>query len=62
MSIIAKLKQQFTTKDIKEQKALKLAQTERFLSAHRQTYRASQPIGFKSRSEGAYHLAMRTHN
>lgn len=61
MNIIAKIKQQFTSSDIRMQKAIKVAETERFLSLHRQAYRATQPMGFKSRADSSYYFAMRPH-
>lgn len=57
MSILAKIKNQFSKQDIYRQKAEKMAQTQRFLYAHRQVYRSETPLGFKARSEGSYHLA-----
>ncbi len=60
MKILNKIRQQIEKPHILKQKADKMAQTERFLFSHRQSYRAHAPIGFKSRGDSSYYLAART--
>ncbi len=57
MKLINKIKHQLSKSDLHSQQAVKLAETERFLYAHRQSYRSSAPLGFKSRSESSYYFA-----
>lgn len=60
MKLINKIKHQLTKPDIHKEKAHKLAETERFLYSHRQTYRSAAPMGFKSRAESSYHFSRAT--
>lgn len=57
MKLINKIKHQLTKQDIHTEKAHKMAETERFLYSHRQGYRSTTPMGFKSRSESSYYFA-----
>ncbi len=57
MGLLQKVKTKLSHKDIRQQKAEKMAQTERFLHGHRQAYRPTAPLGFKPRSDSSYHFA-----